>query len=199
VVYLCRRAHREQDRLRLEALWGVLLTRIDRFVTRGFKHLRSEQAKGEAAIAIEEALAAGIFDLRTDKADFLQVRFFNGLHRLVTGEFDRRVAAEKVEDVTLSLGSDEEAIERPDELEVQMAVRGRGAAPLDQSLHIQEHLAKIKDPRHREAFVRVNRDGWKVKDVAKHMGVTEKTIFNWNEGAKALLQADRGGPDDEAD
>jgi hypothetical protein len=193
LVYLCRRARRVGNGAQTSRLCEVLLARSAGAITKAVKKVE-DYARQDAAEAIREMLLDLVLDVDTDRADFFQVVYFQGLERIATHVRSRfRAAHERAEQMAPLVVVAEEGSEQ-DETPHEAEIAGRSPfLSTDYATHVREHLDLIEDARHREAFVLRYLVGLQVAEVAKHFGVIEKTVFNWLKDAATTLAAVRGG------
>ncbi len=198
LVYLCRRAHARGTSSDVSSLYRLLLARIQPGVESKLSGLDEHRREG-AAEAVRNALAGRIFDLSTNRGDFLQVIFFQGLTALILTEVARQRKEQERErrSVSLDAASDADESEASAPMEAEVAQRVNRNAP-DRAAAIHQGLALIKDDRHRMAFVLRYHERLPVAEVAARMGVTPRTILNWLTAAQAILVAAHGDSYDHA-
>ena len=162
------------------------------------------EARDEAFDEVVLRLFELILDLESDRGDFLQVRFWVVLEKLVVSAFSRQVKelARAARQVPLSAlpgasdGDDEET-----HVAAPLEAMATPALSADQALLYREALATLEEP-YRTAFVLRYYEGWPIEDkdpgvptISGYFEKTPRTIRNWMASAEQTLAAWRGGPE----
>lgn len=201
LVYLLREFAGRGDMATAGALSEALLGRCVRYV-HGKLLALGPQACDDAFDEVVVRLFELILDVQSDRGDFLQVRFWLALEKLVVSAFGRQVkelarAARQVPLAALpgsSDGDDEQA-----HVMARLDAVAAPALPLDQALLYREALAALAEP-YRTAFVLRYYEGWPIEDsdpgvptISRYFDKTPRTIRNWMAAAEQTLAAWRGG------
>lgn len=209
LVYLIRNAHRRGDELLVSALAERLLRRCARWIETRLQSLAPDAAE-EGYAAVVAALFTPILDLESDRGDFLQVRFWVVLDRLVITAHRaqvRRLTRAKREVPLARLSGDD----GPGDADGDEPRRGErvsddhwAATPaLDERWvdHpvILDALAGLT-PRAQEAFILKHAAGWPVESndpavmtISRALRVTGRTVRNDLAAAEAHVMAWRQG------
>lgn len=207
LVYLIRYLRRRAESQSVNDLTAALLRRLVSIV---WKHLGSlgPEAVKEGESEVIDALFRRILDIDTDKADFLQVRFWVVIESLCVQAFQRQLRARKRtrSQVELSAlpGYDGPDAEQSDaatltEEELQrVSVQPLPAARLDIPF-ITLALSQLPENL-RSAFLLRHYYEWPIEDadptvptISRHLNRTPRTIRTWLNEAERLLANWRGG------
>lgn len=207
LVYLIRYFRRSGDNQGVNDLTAALLRRLVSIV---WKHLGSlgPEAVREGESEVIDRLFRRILDIDTDKADFLQVRFWVVVESLCVQAFQRQLRARRRtrSQVELSAlpGYDGPDAERTDaaaltddELQ-RVSVQPLPAASLD--IHVIAQALSQLPENLRSAFLLRHYYEWPIEDadptvptISRHLNRTPRTIRTWLKEAERLLANWRGG------
>ncbi|HZS86851.1 MAG TPA: hypothetical protein VFE42_05090 [Chloroflexota bacterium] len=200
LVCLLRAYAADGDAATVAALSEALLERCTRFINGKLMSLGREAAE-EAYSDVVARLFDLILDVESDRGDFLQVRFWVALEKLVVTAFGRqaRDLARGRMQVPLSAlpgasgGDDEEP-----RVSAQVEEIAEHNLPPDVALLYREALALLDEPM-RTAFVLRHYEGWPIEDrdetvptISRYFNKTPRTIRNWMTTAEQALAAWRG-------
>jgi hypothetical protein len=200
LVYLLRAFALRGETAIVDTLSEALLERCTRYVSVKLSALGPE-GREEAYGEVVARLFDLILDLESDRGDFLQVRFWVALEKLVVAAFGRqaREIAQARRQVPLSALP---GAESGDEEERTVAARLEDitapSLPPDHALLYREALATLEEPV-RTAFVLRHYEGWPIEDrdpgvltISRYFDKTPRTIRNWMNAAEQALAAWRG-------
>jgi len=203
LVYLIRRAQREGQIQIANDLSAVLLRRCAALIQRRLGSLGREGLE-DGFDDLAEQLFGRILDLRSDRGDFLQVRFWIALERLAIRAYDQRVRETNRARRTVSL-AELAGYDCDDELNHTILTRESAAVatPSDDAFVIQNDLIRDAvsriEPPYRTAFLLRYFAGWpiehqdpSVRTISRHFGRDPRTIRNWLRRAEEALQQWRG-------
>ncbi len=206
LVYLIRAFHHSGNILTTNKLSELLLRRIVGFIYSKFCGLDEDEAKDAYSEVISELFQHILF--REDgRGDYLQVRFWSALKRLIISAFRRHVTRTKEDRLTLVRLSDLAGFELDEDGEEQEPLR-KGSIPLtdvvdtgplvDRSVLMNEGINTLSEPL-RTAFILRYLYDWQIESndpteptLTKHFGKTPKTIYNWLKKADETLERWRG-------
>lgn len=200
LVYLLRESARRGEAALASALCEALLARCAGYINGKLGALGAE-ARDEAFAEVVAALCGYILDFDSDRGDFLQVRFWVVLERLVVSAFGRQVkelarAARQAPLTALPGVADGNDGER--HVAAPSEVAAAPGLPMDQALLYREALATLREP-HRTAFVLRHYEGWPIEDgdptvptISRYFDKTPRTIRNWMAAAEQTLAVWRG-------
>jgi DNA-directed RNA polymerase specialized sigma24 family protein len=194
LAYLIRHFRREGDERAVNDLSGALVRRCESYVARKLYHVGTallEECRDQVVLRLFERL----LDFESDRGDFLQVRFWAFLNRLVADvvsayaglrdQIASSVSPAWVHGGELSEGEREEGVGY-----VPEPVSGD---KVDTALLVQEALAMLEEP-HRMVFVLRHYQGWPVESkhpgeptISGYFGVTSRTVRNWLTTAEKRL------------
>jgi DNA-directed RNA polymerase specialized sigma24 family protein len=194
LAYLVRHFRRAGDERTVNDLTGVLVRRIESYVARRLYHVGTallEECRDQVVYRLFERL----LDFESDRGDFLQVRFWAFLTRIITDVASsysglRDQMASSVSPAWVHGGELSEG-ERED---------GMGYVPepasgdqVDTGLLVREALGTLEDP-YRAVFVLRYYVGMPVESkhpgeptISGHFGVTSRTVRNWLTTAEKRL------------
>ncbi len=197
LVYLIRASRRRGQEVLVNDLSGVLIERCASFIDRKLWGLGEEAADAYQEVILE--LFNQILDLNSDRGDFLQVRFWVGIERLVFSAFGRALKRSISQDETVPLDS-LAGYDGPDDAEaptVRPALVDPELSLEDKSLY-REALRLLPEPI-RTAFILRHYHGWPIEDqdptiltISRYFGKTARTIRNWLAEAEEILARWRG-------
>lgn len=193
LVYLIRSYYRRGDAETVNALFAVLLDRCEG----GLKHRLGGLGIDGFADAYSDVvteLATLMLDLSSDRGDFLQVRFWPALDRMVISVFRRHVAMQRKMRRTFPVGVDVDDDEAPS----GVPDLPDHALPAVLLAEYREALDAIPEP-YRTVFVLRYYYGWPVDDrdpavmtISRYVDKTSRTIRNYLHEAERALAAWRG-------
>jgi hypothetical protein len=205
LVYLIRHYHRAGERRLVGDLSEALLRRCAKKIESHLTKLGPGAVEEGYRDAVEQ-LFTPILDLKSDRGDFLQVRFWVVLERLAVGAFKDQLAAHKQQQATVPLSS-VAGQDRDEGDQVQRRLRpGDGAelvspsgevAVIENDL-IRRAIERIDEP-FRFAWVLRHLFEWpieskdpSVRTISGHFRKEPRTIQNWLTKAEAALDEWRG-------
>lgn len=209
LVYLLRHYFRREDLAILNDLSEALLRRCAGIVRRRLHTLGPDSLK-EGQSEIISRLFRRIFAISTDKADFLQVRFWVVMKRLSIQEFNRQLRhhdhAAKALSFSQMQGYENLEAEDGETMAVKLteADKVRISAPSHEKVLVEADLrrvalAKLEEPL-RSAFLLRYHAGWPIENqdptvptISRHFGKTPRTIRYWLAKAEETLARWRGG------
>lgn len=209
LVYLLRHYFRQEDTARVNDLALALVRRSTRIIR---KHLRplGREALEDGHSEIVTRLFRRLLDISTNKADFLQVRFWVALKRLCIQEFNRQLRRLTRDRQALSFsqgpGYDGEEEDHVESTAVRFTENDKRQAstPSDEQAVIEDDLrraalSQLEEP-FRSAFMLRHCEGWPIEDqdptvptISRHFGKTPRTIRNWLATANEILARWQGG------
>jgi len=215
------RNHRVQDYLREECLIYLIREYLVRGTERIAKRL-SEILYRRCAKFVNERLRAlglqhvddafndvmkGMYerinDLKSDRGDYFQVRFWVALKALTVktfGRYVKRIKRDKTNEqdstrIGAIPGTQGDEDERPDPLDAV----ADPTIPVEDLPKLNEGLNTIRDPRHRSAFVlryfgsmQTESDDPEEPTISRYFEKTPRTIRNWLKQAEEDLEEWRG-------
>lgn len=194
LAYLIRHFRRAGDERTVNDLSGALVRRCESYVRRKLYHVGTallEECRDQVVFKLFERL----LDLQSDRGDFLQVRFWAFLNRLITDvassysglrdHLQESVSPAWVHGGELSEGEREEGVGY-----VPEPVSGE---QVDTALLVHEALDTLEEPQ-RMVFVLRHYYGWPVESndaseptISRHYKVTSRTVRNWLTTAETRL------------
>jgi DNA-directed RNA polymerase specialized sigma24 family protein len=194
LVFLIRHFRRQGDERTVNDLSGALVRRCESYVGRKLYHVGRallEECRDQVVLRLFERL----LDFESDRGDFLQVRFWAFLNRLITDvassyaglrdQIASSVSPAWVHGGELSEGEREEG--------VGYVPEPASDDHVDTGLLVREALAQLEEP-HRTVFVLRYYQGWPVESkhpgeptISGHFGVTSRTVRNWLTTAEKRL------------
>jgi DNA-directed RNA polymerase specialized sigma24 family protein len=173
LVYMIRHYLRRAETSRLNEVAAQLVRRYARLVR---KHVRSlgDEAVKEAHSEITKRLFTRILDLSTDKADFLQVRFWTVMKSLCIREFSRQLAHSErgLNELPFSVlpGHDADADEEsgPSAVRLSQEDRRRLSTASHESIVLDDDLQRVAleqlEEPFRSVFLLRHYYGWPIED-----------------------------------
>lgn len=204
LVYLLRHYLRSDDQYLVNDLTNALLHRCVNLI---HSHMRSldPEAAHDAEQDVIERLFAPILDLKNDRGDFLQVRFWVVLKRLAIEVYQDHLTASIREQQNVPLSSlagydhdetDEDA-RHPRSNKIEVASPSAELVVI-QDDQIRDALSHVDEP-YRSAFLLRNYLSWPIEDqdtsvqtISRHFGKDPRTIRNWLRKADEMLRSWRG-------
>ena len=197
LVYLIRHSYRTGDKLLLDRLSEVLLSRCAKAVESRLSSLDRDSRKDAYNDVIEQVFTR-ILDLDSDRGDFLQVRFWMVLKRLTIDAYKRHIAQLDRDVANVPLASfpeygrgDEPTPGGMGRLPSALMTKGAESVAVEKA-QIREALNRLDEP-YRSAFLLRHR-GWPIEDqdpsvptISRQFGKTPRTIRNWLKKAEAQL------------
>jgi DNA-directed RNA polymerase specialized sigma24 family protein len=199
LVYLIRENHLKGQQTLSEGLSEVLLGRCLPFIKAKVRHLGVDHAE-EAEGAVVEALFSRILDPTSDRGDFLQVRFWAFLDRLLsdaTRKQLRLLREAKMQDNPDWVSGREPRDDESGEHQSKPAAAGGVSA--EYKMLIRDALAALQEP-YRTLVVLRYYDSWPIESsdpqeptISKYFNKTPRTIRNWMAAADDKLREWREG------
>ncbi len=202
LVYLIRHFHKLTNRPAVDVLTESLLRRCANLIKGKLHSLGAEAAKDGYSEIVTE-LFGRIFDLDSDKGDFLQKRFWIVLEKLTVTAFKNQLKQIKLGQDILSLSS----IEGNDGNDSDMSTLngGRRVSPayetrtleseVNDRILIHAALKQLKEPLRTAYLLRYYED-WPVENqdaseptISRYFNRTPRTIRNWLAKAEKELEA----------
>lgn len=209
LVYLVRHYLRRNDTSALNNVAERLIQRYTGMVRAHLNTLGAETVE-EGHSEITKRLFTLILDLSSDRADFLQVRFWTVCKKQCIKEFARQLKERKRAHRQLPLsafhGQHSESDNQPEghtprfteDDERRLSVSSHEGAISDRDLR-EVALEQLDEP-FRSAFILRHYYGWPIEDadptvrtISLHFGKTPRTIQNWLKKAEQTLKEWRGG------
>ena len=202
LVYLIRYYRRSGNSFCVDILSESLLSRCAASTHRSLRSL-DEDAAEEAYSEVVEQLFTQIFDLESDRGDFLQVRFRLALKRIAVETYRTHLARLKRERENLPLtslagydGEDTDELAPNVIVPTPTSATSRSAESEFIENHvIQAAVNQLTEPV-RAAYLLRYRWGWPIEDqdpavptISSHFNRTPRTIRNWLAKAKKCLAA----------
>lgn len=199
LVYLLREFAGRGELPVVEALSEALLARCACYINGKLLAL-GPQARDDAFDEVVARLFDLMLDRESDRGDFLQVRFWVVLEKLVITAFGRQVkelsrAARQVPLSALPGASGDDDVH----VSARMDAVAAPSLPAEQALLYREALATLEEP-YRTAFVLRHYEGWPIEDsdprvptISRYFDKTPRTIRNWMAAAEQTLAVWRGG------
>ncbi len=206
LVYLIRAFHISGNGTMTNQLSEALIKRTVKFINSKFRGLDEDEAKDAYSEVISELFQHILF--REDgRGDYLQIRFWSALKRLVISTFRRHVTRIEEDQTTLVRLSDlagYESEEADDDLNdvrtgsISLKEVVDHGPPVDRSVLISESLLTLPEPL-RTAYIVRHLHDWQIESsdpteptLSKHFGKPAKTIYNWLKRADKALEKWRG-------
>jgi DNA-directed RNA polymerase specialized sigma24 family protein len=193
LVYFIRERVRSGRALEASDLVDILINRCTKFIQGklyklGFDHM--EQASQD----VLGDLVKDIADTDSDRADFLEVRFWRALDVRATNAFSRYYRL--VTRNTFLSSAFNENSPNGDEPSEEDGLEGFASRRLsaEEWVLIRDALASIEEP-YRTVFVQYHQDGWPIESkdpnkltISRNANRTPRTIRNWLQKAEEALQ-----------
>jgi len=205
LVYLIRHYHKAEDQRSVKELSDFLLSRCATYINGQLYSLGDDAAK-EGYLDVVAQLFSRIFDLGSNRGDFLQVRFWIVLKRLTVQVFRKQSKQLKLGLNCFPLtslegynGEDTDAETRRGGMLAPAIVTSRSieSEVIEKDL-IQAALSQLKEPL-RSAYLLRHYEEWPIEDqdptvrtISRHFNKTPRTIRNWLARAEECLAAWRG-------
>lgn len=196
LVYLIRDYFKKGQDDIVNKLSNVLLRRSARFIYGKLQALDLGMVKDAYRDTINE-LWALIFNLESDQADFLQVRYWFALKRLTISTFRKYYALLKQAKTIVPLSALDDNDPDSDDREsgsVSWDDVSNPPVSMEQRLLFKEGLNILKEP-YRTVFILYYYEDWPIESkdpskmtISKHFKKTEKTIRNWLKEAREQLR-----------
>ncbi len=192
LVYLIREAQLNGALGLVDDLTRCLIARCGRFITARVHSLGADDVD-DARGDVYAELFSRILDPNTDRGDFLQVRFWLALQRLIATIFTGRTTTLAREREMASFDAPARD-DKPDE-GLMRYVPKRGLS-VEEHVLCMDALNAIRDPRHRAAFALRHHLHWPIENddpdgpsVSRRLQRDPRTIRNWLTAARADLDA----------
>lgn len=201
LVYLIRESHQRNDMRTVNDLTELLIRRCHRTISGRLLALGLESVEDAVRDVIADLLDR-ILNLKSDRGDFLQVRFGLALKRLVLGVYRQYLARDEEAEniVPLSSIAGYESEQDDDEMQPVISLDHvvDSSISLEQRVLYREGLGILEEP-YRRAFILRYYDGWQIeaKDpsvltLSRYFGRTPRTIRSWLTYAEEILERWRG-------
>jgi DNA-directed RNA polymerase specialized sigma24 family protein len=210
LVYLLRHYLRLGDTTRVNDLAESLVRRCTRMIGKHL-HVLGDEALEEGYSEIIKRLFTLILDVATNKADFLQVKFWVVVKKFCIQEFGRQLRDHTLRQDAVSLSQvpgydgtgdedEEEAtlVRLTGEDQRRVTTPSYEKAIVDSDLK-RAALTQLRQPL-RSAYLLRYCEGWPiehqdptVQTISRHFGKTPRTIRNWLTTAEEILAQWRGG------
>jgi DNA-directed RNA polymerase specialized sigma24 family protein len=199
LVYLVREFALQGEAAHVATLSEALLGRCTRFI-HGRLLVLGAQAAEDAYCEVVARLFDLILDVGSDRGDFLQVRFWVALEKMVISAFGRQVKeqARTRRHVPLTALPGEDGDEDEQHVAPGTLQAGEPRSAPDQALLVREALAALDEP-YRTAVILRHYEGWPIEDrdptvptISRYFNKTPRTIRNWMATAEEALAAWRG-------
>lgn len=198
IVYLVREYQDRGDFKGTGELLSVMIERIKSFVDKRVRYPLAPQNVDECFQEVIHEVVIAILDLKTDKNDFAEVRFWRWLDRKTLVALRKHIKRQRIGARTESI--DKQVAEHSDTsfVEVPDALRDGGIGS-DDAAFILECLAQF-DNNERTAYLLRHHAGLQIDSknpheltLSRYFGVSAKTIYNWlNEAQKKIDKLQRG-------
>ena len=189
LVYLIREHHRADHRELVDQLWRALLRRSAKHINGKLQSLGRDHVDDAFGDVVTE-LAEEILDLEDDRGDFLQVRFWFGVRRMIYSVFDHH--SRQINQSQRDLSSDKT------DVGVMSETTADPSISMEQRALYLDGLNAIPEPQ-RTAFSLRHFDGWQIATgdpdtpcISRYFDKTPRTIRNWLNEAEQALRAWRG-------
>jgi len=200
LVYLIREFRRRNDVRTVNVLTELLIRRCQRTISGRLLAFGLESVEDAVRDVIADLLDR-ILNLKSDRGDFLQVRFGLALKRLVIGVYRRYLAkAEEAENIVpLSSIAGYES-EKDDDMQPVVPLDDvvDPSISVEQYVLYREGLNILEEP-YRRAFILRHYDGWQIEaldpsipTLSRYFGKTPRTIRSWLTQAEEMLERWRG-------
>ena len=201
LVYLIRHYHKAGNRRVVDALSESLLRRCATLINSKLSSLRVD-LRDEGYSDVVKELFVRILDLRSDRGDFLQVRFWLYLKGLTVRAYRKQFKQLELERDSFQLTSLEDY---DDEDTDALARKGGMRAPstfttrtveseVIDKIMIRETLSQLEEPL-QSAYLLRHYWGWPIEDqdpcvqtISRHFNKTPRTIRNWLARAEKCLE-----------
>lgn len=214
LVYLIRYYHKEENQRVVNGLSKSLLYRCTALIYSRLGSLRGD-LRSEGYSDVVKELFVRILDLRSNRGDFLQVRFWMYLERLTVRVYNKQLKQHTIQQDSIPLtalaGYDED--EDTDALTRKGGVRALGTfttRTVESEIidkisvrEIREALSQLKKELQSAYLLRYYWD-WPIEDqdpsvqtISRHFKKTPRTINNWLTKAEKCLEAWREENKDE--
>ena len=198
LVCLIRAHHSAGDKAMTNALSDILIRRCARFIYGKFRKLGMEDVD-EGYDTVVAHVFGQILDTKRDRGDFLQVRFWLALDRIVISVFRSYISRSKADQEMLIPLSDEEDDENAQRSESISSSEIPDSAPsLDQAAIVADALCALDEP-YRTAIILRYKEEWQIESndpneltLSKYFQKTPRTIRNWLREAEKALEKWRG-------
>ena len=201
LVYLIREFRRRGDERIVNDLSEILISRCRNMIYGRLQALGLKSIDDASSDVILD-LFAPIVDLRSDRGDFLQVRFGLALQKLIIGVYNLHVRRIKATQNTVPLSSIA-GYESEGDDDVRNSVPLNDVADLsismEQRMLYQEGLSSLKEP-YRTAFILRHYEGWQIdaKDssvptLSRYFKKSRRTLQTWLTHAEEMLEHWREG------
>ncbi len=212
LVHLIRHYLRRDDTTALNDVAARLIHRYTAMVRRYLGTLGANAVE-EGHSEITKWLFTALLDLTSDRADFLEVRFWTVLKTRCIKEFNRQLKERRRarQQVPLSVipGQGTEPQEQSERSLVQMSADAerRLSSPSHEEALLEQDLRRaaleqLEEP-FRSTFMLRHYYGWPiehhdpaVRTISRHFGKTPRTVQNWLKKAERTLTQWRGGQHD---
>lgn len=195
LVYWIREYLYRGDSRRASELAGILLQRCAKWIQSKLRNLEKDAAS-QAEQDVVGDLFKDIADLDSDRADFLQLRFWLALDRRITNAFHRYIRDARR---TAPLSAPEEGEKFGDDDQVTKGGDSQDSRTVgltaEERVLMQDALAAIDDP-YRTAFILRHYHDWPIESkdadvltISSYYKKEPRTIRNWLKRAEQALRA----------
>ena len=206
LVYLSRHYHKAGNRRVVDALSESLLRRCATLINSKLSSLRVD-LRDEGYSDVVKELFVRILDLKNDRGDFLQVRFWLCLKGLTVQAYRKQFKQLELERDSFQLTSledyddeDTDALARTGGMRAPSTFTTRTVeSEVIDKIMIREALSQLEEPL-RSAYLLRHYEGWPIEDqdpavrtISGHFDKTPRTVRNWLARADEHLAAWRGG------
>lgn len=186
LVYFIRIHHRLGDEAVVDDLAKVLLVRCAGRISRRLRAL-GRFARDDAYQDVVKAMFERILDPESDRADFMEIRFWMALKNLIIDVFRRHNAQLENEENVDNFSSLESTLTSnagEDGPILEERISGE-ALSVEEKVVLQEALGVLKEP-YRTAFLLRYGEEWQIESndpstitISEYFGKTPRTIRNW--------------------
>ena len=193
IAYLLRRAAREENHVLMRRLAEVLLKRSAANI---FKKIGSLETVRDAYNDVVAELFGRLMDVKSDRADFFQVRFWPALEALAVDVYRRHRKELKKRRSEVELANPNSDAEHP--LVSRQVSEDESAIGVDDLAACREGLSQLREPI-RTAFVLHHYYDWQIeskdpkeKTISGYFDKSPRTIRMWLADALEVLNKWRG-------
>lgn len=202
LVYFIRNYFRKDRKDIVNGLSEILLQRSAKAINVKLQALEPDVNRDAYNDVVNE-LFIRIFDMESDRADFLQVRYWYALKMLTISVFRKYCEFSKQTQRTVSLSTLEDLDLHANDHEVTSVSWDDvlNPPPSVEQLVLKEDALSMLEERRRTAFI-LYHEGWQVESqdpaeptISSILNITGRTIRNWLKEAQQQLERWRGEND----